>query len=316
MPHLEEISETLMHEPVMKSEALRWLGPVPGDCIIDCTAGRGGHAEEILRRVRPGGKLVAIDRDPEAVLACKERLAAFADSLVLVCDNYRNILQIRNRLGLKNVDGVLIDCGVSSAQLESAERGFSFQEAGPLDMRMDTSQPMKLADLLRRSTEAELRDIIGKLGQERFAGRIARTIKQRMAAGKIHDTGDLAQAVRDAVPGFYRHGRIHPATRTFQALRIKVNDELDSLAEAVAGGVEALSEGGRMVVISFHSLEDGIVKRGFREAQKKGAGSILTKKPLEPGEEETASNPRSRSAKLRVFEKGARPFDRLRVKPE
>ncbi len=292
------------HEPVLLNEVLEWLNPRPGDRFVDCTAGCGGHTEAILERLGPAGKLIAIDRDPDAILSCKERLGRFGKSLVLVCDNYRNLARVAESCGIASVQGILIDCGVSSAQLESASRGFSFQNPGPLDMRMDPHQPWKLEDFLRRTSEEELAHTLTEYGEERYAWRIARAIKKRL--GHIRDTGDLAEAIRASVPPTYRYGRIHPATRTFQALRIRVNDELGSLEEALRAGLRILAPGARMAAIAFHSLEDRIVKRFFREMGKEGAGKALTRKPIRPGAEETQTNPRSRSARLRVFEAGGR----------
>lgn len=294
--------EDMKHEPVMMQEVLSALQLSPGDNAVDCTAGYGGHSEEILRRILPGGRLVSIDRDSDAIVACKERLRSYGDAVTLVCDNYRNLARIRNRIGLGRVKAVLIDCGVSSPQLDSAERGFSFNAEGPLDMRMDVTQGRDLNNVLHEETESELSDTIFKFGQERFARRIARAIKRNIS--RIRSTRDLAETIRACVPPPYRHGRLNPATRTFQALRIRVNDELESLQEGIEAGIDALAPGGRIVVISFHSLEDGIAKRAFRAAQQKDLGTIVTKKPLQPTDDESAQNPRARSARLRVFERG------------
>lgn len=293
----------IVHEPVLLSETLDWLNPRPGGCFIDCTVGYGGHSEAILERTGQKGKLVAIDRDPDAILAAKGRLERFGKAVSLACDNYRNLAHVAARSGVGEADGILIDCGISSVQVESAARGFSFQSEGPLDMRMDPSQPLKLSDFLSRSTEAELADTLFQFGEERYARRIAHVIKKNIA--RIHSTRDLAGIVSQSVPPAYRFGRIHPATRTFQALRIKVNDELESLSEALKSASSVLAPCGRIVVISFHSLEDRIVKHFFREAALRGEGKVLTKKPIMAGEEETRRNSRSRSAKMRVFERRA-----------
>jgi len=294
----------MMHEPVLLNEVLVWLNPRPGGRFIDCTAGYGGHAEAILERIGDKGRLLAVDRDPDAVLAAKERLERFGKSFFIACDNYRNLAHVAARAGISAADGILIDCGLSSVQIESAARGFSFQSEGPLDMRMDPSQPWKLSDFLARATESELADTLNEFGEERYARRIAHVIKKNIA--RIHSTRDLAQIVSSSVPPAYRFGRIHPATRTFQALRIKVNDELASLEEALEAGLGILAPGGRMAVISFHSLEDRIVKHFFRNAERvRGLGKALMKRPLEATEDEIRSNPRSRSAKLRVFERRA-----------
>lgn len=293
----------MRHDPVMLGEVLDRLRPAPGHHVIDCTAGCGGHAEEILKRIGPAGKLVAIDRDPDAILACRERLGSAGGALTLVCENHRNVERIRNRLGLGGVDAVLIDCGISSAQLEDPARGFSFHSEGPLDMRMDPTQGLMLSDFLRDTAESGLADTIFELGEERYARRIARAIKARIKSGGIRNTRELAELVARAVPPGYRHGRLNPATRTFQALRIRVNEELESLKEALSGAIACLRPGGRLAVIAFHSLEDGLVKRLFREARRAGIGEALTKKPLRPSEAEVAANPRARSARLRIFEK-------------
>ncbi len=283
------------HEPVLLDEVLSLLSPGPGVLICDATCGTGGHAEAILAR---GAELVGLDKDPQALEIARGRLARFGARVRLLHADFRELRAALARLGIKEVQGVLFDLGVSSLQLDSPARGFSFREEAPLDMRMDPSQPLTAAELVNRLPEPELARILWEYGEERYARRIARGIVRARDKAPIPTTTELARLVARCYPPG-RH-RIHPATRTFQALRIAVNDELAALKEGLAQAVELLSPGGVVCVISFHSLEDRIVKYFFRARAKAGRLELLTKKPLRPSPEEVARNPRARSAKLRA----------------
>lgn len=306
------------HRPVMLDESLEYLDPKPGETIVDCTLGGGGHSIEIVKRLMPNGRLIGIDQDVDAIEAASERLAEFSDNVTLRRGNFSEISEIIENLGLSSVDGVLMDLGVSSHQLEAGERGFSFKVDAPLDMRMDESQMVTAEELVNSLSERNLADLIFRYGEERWARRIAKFIVDRRSRQKIETTGELVDVIKAAVPSGARQEGLHPATRTFQALRIAVNRELEVLQEGVEAAIELLSSGGRIVVISYHSLEDRIVKNIFaRDAGKCvcppgfpvcGCGSakrvsILTKKPVVPGKAEVADNPRARSAKLRAVEK-------------
>jgi 16S rRNA (cytosine1402-N4)-methyltransferase len=250
-------------------------------------------------------KLIGLDRDGEAIAYSKERLAEFGDRVTLKQTDYRDLKCCLMDMGVPQVGGVLFDLGVSSPQFDDPRRGFSFREDGPLDMRMDQTAGMTAATLVNRESEHALADIIYQYGDERYARRIARAIVRARERSPIETTGELASIIAKAVPSAYRHGRIHCATRTFQALRIAVNRELESLEPALDDAADLLAPGGRLCVVSFHSLEDRIVKRVFRAlAQGPGARlSVLTKKPIVPSDEECRENPRARSAKLRVAER-------------
>jgi len=293
----------LLHEPVLKEEVLRLLEISPGNCVIDCTAGFGGHTEALWEQIKPNGKVVAIYCDQTAIEHCKYKFKDRNPEVICVHENFRYLDRICKEADIKEVNAILIDCGVSSVQLDEATRGFSMQRAGDLDMRMDVRNKLKLDDIISQMSEAELADTIYAYGQERYSRRIAKAIKREFDTKGIQDTMRLAEIIRYSVPRHYRWGRIHPATRTFQALRIQVNDELKALEEGVASGMHLLSDHGRMAVISFHSLEDGMIKRAFLKAEKDGLGIRVTKKPMIPSDEEAERNPRSRSAKLRVFER-------------
>ena len=300
-----------IHRPVMRAEAVRFLAPDRGGIYVDGTVGLGGHAAAILA-AGPEVRLIGIDRDPQALRYAAARLAQFGDRVRLVHGNYRDLAEILSDLGIDAIDGFLLDLGLSSLQLDAPERGFSFRADGPLDMRMDPTQKTSAADLVNEASVEELARILRDYGEERFAGRIARAI---VAARPIETTRALAEIVRRAIPRRFHERRIDPATRTFQALRIAVNDELRNLQDGLAAGFAALRPGGVIVVISFHSLEDRIVKRFFRklatpryESLAPGPplppqAEVLTKKPLRPSEEEIGENPRARSAKLRACRK-------------
>ena len=286
-----------VHIPALIRETLFYLDPKPGDVIADCTIGAGGHAAEILKAISPGGRLIGIDRDAEILAIAERNLASFAGSFEL---HQASFADLRQSLP-GPLDGMLFDLGVSSLQLDRPERGFSFMAEGPLDMRMDPSAGVTAAEALRRLPEKELAEIIRTLGEERFAWRIAKAIKHAVKTTGLRTTSDLAEAVMRAVPR--RSGKIHPATRTFQALRIYVNRELDALADALREAPCLLKPGGRAVVISYHSLEDRIAKQTFREQAKRGVVELLTKKPVRPQPDEIERNRRSRSARLRAVKK-------------
>lgn len=270
--------------------------------IVDATLGAGGHAAAILERIGPQGRLIGIDRDPDALGIAAKTLERYGDKTMIVRENYRNISKVLDKLEIEKVDGMLLDLGVSSMQLDTPGRGFSFKADGPLDMRMDPSQKMTAETIVNRATQKELEDILFQLGEERYSRRIARAICERRELQPITTTGELEKIIFHAVPTGYRHGRIHPATRSFQALRLAVNEELSALEVFLSSSLAYLRKHGRMVVITFHSLEDRIVKHRFREFEKGGSGRILTKKPHEAESSEIETNPRSRSAKLRAFE--------------
>jgi 16S rRNA (cytosine1402-N4)-methyltransferase len=299
----------------MVNEIIEVLGVREGGTYIDGTVGSGGHAIAILERIGPRGALLGIDRDSEAVERTKARLAGRTGQYVVEQGDFKDIDEIARDKGIEKVDGIILDLGVSSEQLEASERGFSFNNDGPLDMRMNTSAGTTAEELVNGLKEPELSGLISRFGEERQARRIARCIVRERQKSLISGTGRLAEIVADAVP---RKGRIHPATRTFQALRIAVNSELECLDKGLKSGLDVLVCGGRMAVISFHSLEDRLVKRFFaahvgswtslqaggREWKgEEPVMSLVNRKPIRPLDEETKRNPRSRSAKLRAAER-------------
>jgi 16S rRNA (cytosine1402-N4)-methyltransferase len=287
---------TAPHVPVMAAEALDGLAIRPDGTYVDATFGAGGHARAIDALLTQGGRLLALDADPAAAL-----YAGALARTTLVGANFADLSAVLDDLAIAAVDGVLFDLGVSSMQLDRPERGFSFREDGPLDMRLDPRGSLTAAGLLAEVEEAELADLIARYGEDRAARRIARSIVAARTAGRLPETTTgLARLIAGTVHVSGRRERIHPATRTFQALRIAVNDELGALARGLAAAVERTRPGGRIAVISFHSLEDRIVKRAFRDDPRVHA---ITRRPLEPGDVERAANPRSRSAKLRVAER-------------
>jgi len=286
-----------MHTPVLRAPALDFLAIRPDGIYVDATFGAGGHARGILERLG-SGRLVAIDIDP----AARQQLPLHP-ALRFVHDNFRNLDHVLDALGIGEIDGALFDLGVSSMQFDQAQRGFSFRDSGPLDMRMSPDAPKSAYDILTTASEAELADIFFRYGQERASRRIARAIVLRRAAGTLPTTTTEFGALVSGV--LHRPGtreRIHPATRVFQALRIAVNDELDALREGLHAAVDRLRATGRVVVVSFHSLEDRIVKNAFRDDRRL---NVLTRKPVLPTQEEIAENSRARSAKLRAAERKA-----------
>ncbi len=295
------MSET--HVSVMPQEALEYLNVPAGGVVVDGTLGLAGHSCLIAQKLGQNGHLIGIDRDVLAIKLAQEKLAGLTLQKDLCQGDFADIQQHLSGLGVTAVDGILLDLGISSFQLDNAARGFAFSSDGPLDMRMDPANGKSAADLVNALSEGELTAIIEKYGEDRFAKRIARAIVYHRAEKRIERTEELAQIVLRALPKGYTRGRIHPATRTFQALRIEVNDELGSLQRALSACLEVLKPGGRLCVISFHSLEDRIVKQSFKRFAEQGQAVILTKRPLVPTEIECETNPRSRSAKLRAIEK-------------
>ncbi len=306
------------HLPVMPREVVECLGCKSGGIYVDGTVGGGGHAALILAASAPEGRVIGIDRDDDALRAAGDFLKDFHDRVTLVKANFRDMGEVLEGLGVKGVDGVLLDLGVSSFQLESPERGFSFRFDSRLDMRMDRSRKTSAYELVNGLPEEDLVRIFREYGEEREARRIARAIVRQREKRAVETTGALAILVAETIPRRFQARGIHPATRVFQALRIAVNEELESLKGGLSAGFEALVEGGRMAVISFHSLEDRIVKEAFRGyatgcicpprvpicvCGRKPRARLLKRKPITPSEEEVRSNPRSRSAKLRAVEK-------------
>jgi 16S rRNA (cytosine1402-N4)-methyltransferase len=290
----------MIHVPVMTAEVVEFLRPEAGGLFVDCTVGLGGHARALLEA--GATRVIGLDRDLDALARARETLAPWADRVELVHADYRAIEHVLDQRQIDRVDGTLADLGVSSMQFDEPGRGFSFQRDEPLDMRMDRSTGDTAAALIARSTERELADAIYQFGEERLSRRIARAIVEARDEAPIDTTGRLAAIVRRAQP---RRGytRIDPATRTFQALRIWVNQELDRLDRFVEAAARRLRRGARLVVIAFHSLEDRIVKHTLRALQRDGLVQVLTKRPMVPRDEEVARNPRARSAKLRAAER-------------
>lgn len=294
-----------MHRPVMLEAVLAWLKPRAGGMYLDGTVGAGGHSRAILEAGGPDGRLIGLDRDAAAVASAREKLSSFGDRAVIMQADYKDAAGIVRDVTARGLDGALLDLGVSSMQVDQAARGFSFMAEGPLDMRMDQRESRTAADLVNRLPEPELTRILFEYGEERYARRIARALIRRRERDPILTTLALVDVIRGTVPPAYLHGRLHFATRTFQALRIAVNHELEELGSSLRLVAGLLRPGGRFVVLSFHSLEDRIVKHTFRAlAGGADAGfAVLTKRPLEPSERECAENPRARSAKLRVLER-------------
>jgi len=306
------------HVPVLVKETVEWIHGKDGGIYVDATIGSGGHAVALLETCPGIQLLVGIDQDAQAVAIAKKNLAAFHKRATVVHGNFTTLKNILGTLHIAHIDGIIFDLGVSSMQLSDPLRGFSFMEEGPLDMRMDQNSAVQAQDLVNTSAAAELEDILRTYGEERWARRIARAILKHRSTHPISTTTELSRVVSGAIPARYRPPSIHPATRTFQALRIAVNDELKNLNYALDEAVDMLNSGGRMGVISFHSLEDRIVKQKFQQWQKgctcpprvpqcicgkEKKINILTRKPIIPSRNEVQINPRSRSAKLRVAEK-------------
>ncbi len=296
---------TSLHQSVLLSEALDALDVRENDVVVDGTIGGAGHFSALLSRLGSDGLLLGIDADADAVARGKEASKGSHARVELVEDNFRNLSAITEHLGVEKIDRALFDLGWSSYHLSSG-RGFSFRAEEPLLMTYGTPEEAETtaADLVNTLPEEALSDLIFTLGEERFARQIARGIVEARSEARLLTTGQLVQAIEASVPSWYRSRRLHPATKTFQALRIAVNDELGALREGLTAAMDSLSEGGRVAVITFHSIEDRIVKTMFRDAAHEGRGCLVTKKPIAPTFAQMKENPRARSAKLRVFEKG------------
>ena len=306
------------HVSVLLDEVLENLKIRENGIYVDGTLGGAGHSSEICKRLGSGGRLIGIDQDEAAIEAASKRLSAFNDKAVIVRNNYCNMTEVLQELGITGVDGILLDLGVSSYQLDTVSRGFSYQNDALLDMRMDQRQEKTARDIINGYSEMELFHVIRDYGEERFAKNIARHIVARRSETPIETTGELAEIIKNAIPAKVRMTGGHPAKRTFQAIRIELNQELDVLKQSVNGMIDLLNENGRLCIITFHSLEDRIVKNLFRENEnpcicppdfpictcgRKSKGKVITRKPILPSKEEMAENSRSKSAKLRVFEK-------------
>lgn len=296
----------MQHVTVLLHEAIDGLAIQPGDIVVDGTLGGGGHTEEIIRRFGDTVKVIAIDLDADAHMRSKARLAGRSSSVTYLEGSFRNLDPLLTGIGVGSVNRILLDIGLSSNQFEESGRGFSFQRDEPLLMsfKRDLSpEDLTAREIVNTWDEENIAAIISGFGEERFAGRIARAIVRYRALTPIEKTSELVDIILSATPKFYHHQRIHPATRTFQALRIATNDELGALSQGIRSGFDRLAPGGRLAVISFHSLEDRIVKQFFKDQDSAGTGTVVTKKPIVPTEEEISMNSRSRSAKLRIIEK-------------
>ena len=308
----------MRHVPVLVEEVLGFLCPQPGGVLVDATLGEGGHAQALLERIGGEGCLIGLDRDQQALEIAQSRLQRFGEAVALWHSDFSCLGEVLEEMDVEYVDGILLDLGVSSLQLEKAERGFSFRRPGRLDMRMDTSQELDAWKVVNRYEERELARIIREYGEERWSSRIAGSIAVQRERAPIDTTDRLAEIVKESIPAAARRRGGHPARRTFQALRLEVNGELQALQKVLPQALSLLSSGGRIAVISYHSLEDRMVKRFFAahgsrcscppEVHKCGCGAteplrILTQRPARPSPEEVARNPRARSAKLRAAEK-------------
>ncbi|MDD5477141.1 MAG: 16S rRNA (cytosine(1402)-N(4))-methyltransferase RsmH [Candidatus Omnitrophica bacterium] len=297
--------EAPLHIPVMLAEVIEYLKLAPGQTIVDATMGTGGHSLEILKRITPGGRLIGIDRDEDSLQICRQRLSEFKDSCEFVHANFSDLDQVLRKLGIDGIDGIIFDLGISTYQLKDTQRGFSFQEEGPLDMRLDKSSYISAYDLVNNLNENEISHMLWSFGQERWHNRIAHLLVEERRVTPIATTRQLADLVVRAIPHRYRRSyyRIHPATRTFQAVRIAVNRELEILESAIKKAVAILRKQARICVISFHSLEDRVIKHTFRALKADGIIDIITAKPLTPTASEIEKNPSSRSSKFRVAQR-------------
>ena len=306
------------HTSVLLEETIEGLNIKPGGIYVDGTLGGGGHSREIAARLGDGGRLIGIDQDEAAIEAAGKRLSEFEDKVSIVRSNYRNTKSVLASLGITGIDGMMLDLGVSSYQLDTQERGFSYLFDTPLDMRMDTSQSLTAREIINQYDEMELFRVIRDYGEEKFAKNIAKHIVQAREKKPIETTGELNEIIRASIPAKMRAEGGHPSKRTFQAIRIECNKELEVLKDSLNELIDLLNPGGRLCIITFHSLEDRIVKMAFKQAAnpctcppsfpvcvcgKVSQGKVITGKPILPGEEEREENPRSKSAKLRIFEK-------------
>ena len=306
------------HKSVLLMETVDSLNVKPDGIYVDGTLGGGGHAYEVSRRLGENGRLIGIDQDADAIAAATERLLPFKDKVTIVRSNYKNIREVLFNLGIEKVDGIYLDLGVSSYQLDTADRGFSYREDAPLDMRMDQRQSLTARDIVNDYSEMELFHIIRDYGEEKFAKNIAKHIVNKRKESPIETTGQLIEVIKGAIPMKVRAVGGHPAKKTFQAIRIECNRELDVLKDSIDAMIDLLNPGGRLCIITFHSLEDRIVKRAFKKNENPctcppnfpvcvcgnvSKGKQLTRKPIIPGEEELEYNKRAKSSKLRVFER-------------
>lgn len=291
----------IMHIPVLLNEVIKYLDPKENENYIDATLGEGGHTLVLLQKTSPAGKVLGIDLDPETLEIAHRKLHAFGERLVLVNDNFRNLEEIIEDKKFKEISGIIFDLGMSSRDIDEAGRGFSFMKNEPLLMNFGSDTMLTAEHIINNWPEDELEKIIKLYGEEKFSRQIARAIISRRIVKPIKTTFDLVDVIEKSTPNFYHHGRIHPATRTFQALRIAVNDELNSIQRGLEASLKILSSGAKIAVISFHSLEDRIAKNFFRD--NKNTLKILTKKPVVPVQVEVLNNPRARSGKLRVAQK-------------
>jgi 16S rRNA (cytosine1402-N4)-methyltransferase len=305
------------HKSVLLEETIDNLNIKPHGIYVDGTLGGAGHSLEIVKRLEPGGRLIGIDQDEDAIVAATERLAPYGDKVTVVRDNYHNFRRILDELNIKTVDGILLDLGVSSYQLDNADRGFTYRVDAPLDMRMDNRQEKTAKDIVNDYSEAELFRILRDFGEERYAKSIAYHICKYRENKVIETTFELNDIIRGSIPAKVRNGQGHPSKQTFQAIRIELNKELEVLTDSIDGMIKSLAPGGRLCIITFHSLEDRIVKTAFRRNEnpcvcppnfpvctcgRKPTGRVITRKPIVPGEKEITENSRSKSSKLRVFE--------------
>ena len=306
------------HKPVLLEETIEGLKIKKDGIYVDGTLGGAGHSSEIAKRLGPEGRLIGIDQDGEAIAAATKRLEPYKDRVTIVRSNYAQMCQVLKELGISKVEGILLDLGVSSYQLDNAERGFTYREDVPLDMRMDQRQTKTARDIVNEYSEMELYHMIRNYGEDKFAKNIAKHIVQARQNERIHTTGQLVEIIKAAIPMKFRATGGHPAKRTFQALRIELNKELEVLENSIDEMIELLNDGGRLCIITFHSLEDRIVKNKFRDnvntctcppefpvcvCGNKPKGVIVTRKPIVPSEEELEENKRAKSSKLRIFER-------------
>lgn len=312
------MAQEFRHLSVLPEEVIEGLKIDPSGIYVDGTLGGGGHAFLVAEKLSRGGKLIGIDRDAEAIEAAAKRLEPFKDRVTIVKGNYENAKQILSDLGIDKVNGILLDLGVSSYQFDNKDRGFSYREDAPLDMRMDRSDVMTAYDVVNTYSENELCRILKDYGEEKFAKNIAARIVKNREIAPIRTTFELTETIKASIPARFRETGGHPSKKTFQAIRIEVNRELDILKNVIGDLIDLLAPGGRLCIISFHSLEDRIVKQAFKEAEdpcicppdfpvcvcgRKSKGSVVTRKPVTAGEEELENNQRAHSAKLRIFEK-------------
>lgn len=309
---------TFKHKSVLLEETIDSLNIKPDGIYVDGTLGGGGHASQVCQRLNSQGRLIGIDQDGAAILAASQRLKEYEDKVLIVRSNYQEIKQVLKELGIQKADGIYLDLGVSSYQFDTAERGFSYRADAPLDMRMDLRRTETAADIVNEYSEMDLYHIIRDYGEEKFAKNIAKHVVKARQEKRIETTGELVEIIKDAIPMKMRAVGGHPAKKTFQALRIEVNHELEVLENSIDTMIELLNQGGRLCIITFHSLEDRIVKQRFRENEnpcvcppdfpvcvcgRTSKGKVITRKPIIPTERETEENKRSKSSKLRVFER-------------